>query len=95
MSTKYWYRYDPRAAALYIRVVDEDRIKEIAKQREYGPSIVLDLTDRGVLVGIEVLDLGADLVQLVREFDLDPDLLATLDVIRQAAPHARKELVLA
>ena len=95
MSVEYWYKYDPQAAALYIRVVDADRIKDIATQREYGPNVVLDLTDRGVLVGIEVLDLGADLAHLVREFDLDPELLGTVEEIRRIAPRAHKELVLA
>jgi uncharacterized protein YuzE len=95
MSAKYWYRYDPQAAALYIRVVDEDRIRDIAKQREYDHNIVLDLTEGGALIGIEMLDLEADLARLVREFGLDPELLGTIDAIRQTAPHARKELILA
>ena len=94
MSVLYSYRYDPKAAALYIRVVDQDQARDIARQREYSENIVLDLTVRGTLVGIEVLDLSADLTQVVREYDLNPELLATVDAIRKVAPHAHKELSL-
>jgi len=33
-------------------------------------------------VGIEILDLGAELSALVREFDLDPELLGIVEAIR-------------
>jgi uncharacterized protein YuzE len=91
MSQTYKYSYDPEANALYIYVRDA----EIAYQREYSEDVILDLGFDDALVGIELLDPGADISRLVRELGLDPHVLDVLNKMRDLFPDAHKQLVLA
>ena len=83
--------YDRAANALYIYLRNADSMS----QREFSEDIILDLSADGNVVGIEVLDPGADLTGLVRDLGLDPHLLNILDGIRRLIPDTRKQLVLA
>jgi len=83
--------YDRAANALYIYVRDAESVS----QREYSKNVILDLAADGGLVGIEVLDPGADLKPLVNGLGLDPQLADVLDRIRGLIPLASKELVFA
>ena len=46
------------------------------------------------MLGIEILDVDADLSGVVQEFGLDPHLLNVLDKVRQLIPEATRELIL-
>lgn len=83
--------YDRAANALYVYVRDA----KPHHQREYAKHIILDLAADSSLIGIEVLDPGADLTPLVREFDLDPHVLSVLDRVRDLIPDTKQQLVLA
>jgi uncharacterized protein YuzE len=82
--------YDREANALYVYLRDVAPVR----QKVYADDVILDLAADGGLVGIEVLDPGADLTPLVREFDLDPHLLEVLDRVRSLIPDTHKQLVL-
>ncbi|HLW58558.1 MAG TPA: DUF2283 domain-containing protein [bacterium] len=90
MKQGYNITYDRAANALYIYL----RGVESVSQREFSEDIILDLGEDGGLVGIEVLDPGADLSRLVGEFGLDPHLLSVVDTFRKLIPDTRKQLAL-
>jgi uncharacterized protein YuzE len=82
--------YDPEAEALYMSFRDG----VVGRTEERGEDVFVDLDAAG-LVGIEMLDVDADLTGVVREFGLDPHLLDVLAKLRALIPEAKKELILA
>lgn len=86
----YRFTYDPEAEALYMYL----REAEIQRTEERGEDITVDFDDQGV-IGIEVLDVDADLSRVIREFGLNQHILDVLNKLRPLLPEAKKELVLA
>jgi uncharacterized protein YuzE len=82
--------YDPEATALYMSFRDA----VIGRTEDRGKDVFVDLDADG-LIGIEMLDVDADLTGVIGEFGLDPHLLDVLSRLRALIPEARKELVLA
>jgi uncharacterized protein YuzE len=75
------YLYDPSVRALYLRVLDAP----VRRSRLLGGGdVAVDLDDAGRLVGVEVLELDADL--RVLEDHLEPervsDLTRALELVR-------------
>jgi len=68
---KYELRYDKEADALYIRV----RRGVIAESREVAPGIIIDLDEKGRILGIEVLDFSKRRLNLQRLVLEGPELL--------------------
>lgn len=66
----------------------------VQRTEERGQNILVDFDAQGV-VGIELLDVDADLSSVMREFGLPPHLLDVLTKLRELIPEAKKELVLA
>lgn len=66
----------------------------VQRTEERGQDILVDFDAQGV-VGIELLDVDADLSSVMREFGLHPHLLDVLTKLRDLIPEAKKELVLA
>ena len=85
----YKITYDSEAEALYMYLRDA----EAQRTEERGADILVDFDAQGV-VGIEVLDVDADLSPLVREFGLNPHILDVLNKLRPLIPEAKKELIL-
>ena len=75
---------DPAVGACYISLSD----RPVASTEEFSDDILVDLDESGVAVGIEVLDLGAELPltdlrqQLHIRKDDDPHLPGLLPILR-------------
>lgn len=77
----YRFQYDPEAEALYMYL----REAEVKRTEERGEDILVDFDDQG-LVGIDILDIDADLSAVIREFGLSPHIVDVLDKLRLLYP---------
>lgn len=82
--------YDTEAEALYMYF----REAPVERTEERGEDILVDLGTEG-LVGIEMLDVDADLSGVIREFGLNPHILDVLNKVKELIPETKRELVLA
>ena len=87
--TPYKITYDAEAQALYLYF----REAQVERTEPRGEDVFVDFDAAGML-GIEILDVDADLSGVVQEFGLDPHLLNVLDKVRQLIPEATRELIL-
>lgn len=85
MTSKITVQYDVEARAAYIQVSDN----AVTRTVEVDSSLLVDLDDMGVVVGIEVLSLDAKLPidELVTQFHVHTNVVAALNRIRPTVGH--------
>jgi uncharacterized protein YuzE len=91
MTSGFNITYDRESNALYIYFTSAESVS----QRAVSEDVILDLDADNRLVGIELLDPGADLTSVFDEFGIDPHLRNVINKVRDLIPDAKKKLIFA